>query len=131
MRRQAFRRLHRNGGCWLDPEVDCWDFEKVLTLEGPQVDAKFINCFGNSGAAPDAMRPPEVTEPVEDEERSPQESSSSEEEVPEVVQEVPGAGTLTPLAPPAPGQVSGSGIQALGSATELISEDPDLEHFSD
>jgi hypothetical protein len=76
-RKRRFRRLHRKNGCWLDPKVDCWDYEQVETLEGLTVDAKCINCFGKPGES-SAQRSKAEEDPGE--QHSAEESSSSEEE---------------------------------------------------
>ena len=79
-KKRRHRRLHRRGGCWLDPSVDCWDFEKIWSLDKVTVDAKCVNCFGK-GLTPDASAgSAENTAEGDDlEERSSQESSSSDE----------------------------------------------------
>jgi len=122
-RKRRFRRLHRKGGCWVDPKVDCWDFEKVFTLEGLRVDSKCINCFGRSGVVPDAVPSSERPGPLEEEERSSQESSSSEDELPEAEQEFPDSGTVTPVTLPASSQMPVSGVRMERSAAETLAYD--------
>jgi hypothetical protein len=80
--KRKYRRLHRRGGCWLDPKIDCWDFERIDSLEGLQVDAKCINCFGRGDAQQSpAAAPSGGAMQTLEEQASSEESSSSEEAV--------------------------------------------------
>jgi hypothetical protein len=80
-RKRKYRRLHRRNGCWLDPKVDCWDYEQIDNLEGIVVDAKCINCFGKPGEPSSSKSPSEIEAGGDPEEQhSAEESSSSEEE---------------------------------------------------
>jgi hypothetical protein len=79
--KRRYRRLHRRGGCWLDPKIDGWDFEKIDSLEGLQVDAKCINCFGRGEVQQNPAATPSGGAMQTLEGQASSEGSSSSEEV--------------------------------------------------
>lgn len=67
--KKGFRRLHRLGGCWMDPRQDCSTAVGLDDLEGVSVDARCLLCWPEKPRAMEEGSGPESTE-----------SSSTEEE---------------------------------------------------
>ena len=43
--KKGFRRLHRTGGCWVKPGVDCAQWEEVFALDEKAADASCKLCW--------------------------------------------------------------------------------------
>ena len=63
--KKGFRRLHRTGGCWVKPGVDCAQWEGIFSLDENAADASCKLCW-----------PPVV--PASDSEGSDESSSSDD-----------------------------------------------------
>jgi hypothetical protein len=70
-----FRKLHRKGGCFVDPVKDCSAVQRFWDLDGVVVHSKCKLCFRKAGEV--LMKPPASPKPIPEEDSS-VESSSSE-----------------------------------------------------